>query len=716
MSSTQRYRPLSVNSTLGEDVLLLREMTAAERLSVPFEYALTLLSERLEIDPDDLLGTPMTVALLLPDGKRRFYNGYVSRFSQTGFQGRHALYRAILVPWLWFLSRTADCRIFQDKTVPDIVKQVFRDHGFTDFEERLSGTYRQWVYCVQYRETDLNFVSRLLEHEGIYYFFEHQDGKHTLVLADSVSAHAPVAGYAQVPFRHHEASVLREIEHLDDWILDKEVRSGAFSHNAFDFTAPKKNLLASRSSPGDHAMATLEVFDFQGDYTESADGATYARIRLEEAQAAHEVAHATGNARGLTCGALFTLTEYPRTDQNREYLIVAANDLLQSDEFETSASLGEDEVFRCTLSAIDSKVPYRPPRLTRKPVVQGSQTAIVVGKAGEEIWTDEYGRIKVLFHWDRYGRADEASSCWIRVAQIWAGKGWGGIMTPRIGQEVIVDFLEGDPDQPIVTGRVYNKDCMPPYALPGEATKTSLKSSSSKGGGGFNEIRLEDKKGSEQVFIHAEKNQDVRVKKDAFEWIGNERHLIVKSDQIEQVDGDKHLTLKGDQNEKVDGSVSLKVGMDLQQKVGTKVGMDAGQEIHLKAGMNVVIEAGMSITLKAGGGFVVVGPAGVTISGTPVLINSGGSAGSGSGCSPDAPKAAKEADKADPGKVSSAQAGTPPPASTLATTQVKAIAKASSSTGAGANPQAQALNAAAQSGTPFCEKCEEARRAQAAQV
>jgi type VI secretion system secreted protein VgrG len=696
MPLTQTHRPISVNTVLGEDVLLLRAMTGTELISVPFEYELDILSERGDIKASDLLGTPATVALQLPAEGRRFFNGYVSRFSHTGFDGSIAEYKATLVPWLWFLSRTADCRTYQEQTVPEIVEDIFRrEHGFTDFNFRLSGTYRKRPYCVQYRETDLSFVSRLLENEGIYYFFEHEDGKHTLVLADSYSAHSPVPGYDKVPYYPQTATSLYDIDHIADWTLDTEVRPGAYAHRSYDYTAPRKPLLAQRAAPKGHALASLEVFDFQGDYTETADGEAYARVRLEEAQASHEVARATGNARGLACGALFTLTDYPRADQNRQYLITETNCSLSTGAFQTGASLGAAPVFQGSLSAIDAQIPYRPPRLMTKPVVQGPQTAIVVGKSGEEIWTDKYGRVKIQFHWDRYGKSDETSSCWVRVAQVWAGKGWGGIMIPRIGQEVIVDFLEGDPDQPIITGRVYNDDCMPPYTLPGEGTKSALKTCSSKGGGGFNEIRIEDKKGSEQVFIHAEKNQDVRIKNDAFEWVGNARHLIVKSDQIEQVDGDKHLTVKGDQNEKVSGTVSLKADMDLQQKVGMKHGLDAGMEIHLKAGMNVVIEAGMSITLKAGGGFVVVGPAGVTISGTPVLINSGGSAGSGSGCSPDAPKAPTEADDAEAGQVSDVQAGTPPPAPTPAPRQqVKAIA----------NAQAQTLVAASKSGTPFCEK------------
>jgi len=689
MGATQADRPISVNTVLGPDALLLASMSGEEQLGRPFEYELALLSERIDIKPSALLGTPATVALQLASGERRFFNGYINRFSHTGFAGTFARYRATLVPWLWFLSRSADCRIFQDRTVPDIVKQIFRDRGFTDVEERLSDTYRPWTYCVQYRETDLSFVSRLLEHEGIYYFHEHSDGKHTLVLADAYSAHAPTPGYAEVVYYPPGQTAYQDLERIDDWTLVQEVRTGAFAQTAFDFTAPRKNLLVRRSAPKDHPLAGLEVFDYQGDYTETADGEDYARIRLEERQVDHETVQASGNARGLSCGGLFSLKEHPRDDQNREYLIVSASYRLQSGDFGSVDPAPSGPVYRCSLTAMDAQVPYRPPLHTPKPVVQGPQTAIVVGKAGEEIWTDEYGRVKVQFHWDRYSQADEKSSCWVRVAQIWAGKGWGGMMIPRIGTEVIVEFLEGDPDQPIVTGRVYNGECMPPYALPGEATKLAIKSSSSKGGGGFNEIRLEDKKGSEQVFIHAEKNQDVRVKNDSLEWIGHERHLIVKSNRLEQTEGDQHLTVKGDQNEQIDGTVSLKAGKDLQQKVGSKVGIDAGQEIHLKGGMNIVIEAGTSVTLKAGGAFIVIGPAGVTISGVPTQINNGGSAGSGAGCSPTAPKAPTEADKADPGEVSDAQGREAPSGGAAAAQTVKAIAPGSSQGGAAGSEGAQ---------------------------
>ncbi len=712
MPLTQVHRELSVNTALGAEVLLLRAMTGNERLSGLFNYDLDLLSEQLDIRADQLLGTPATVRVVLAGGGERYFNGFINRFSQSAIDLGAARYRAFLVPRLWFLSRRSDCRIFQDKKVPDIVAGIFRDHGLADFELRLSGSYRTLPYCVQYRETDLDFVSRLLEHEGIYYFHEHSDGKHLLVLADSRSAHSPADGYATVSYFPPGEVPRRELERVDDWVLVNAVRSGAYAHDAYDFAAPRKELLTRSASPKGHALADGELFDYQGDYTESGDGTAYSRIRLEEAQVGYEAAEAASDARGLGCGRLFNLTDHPRADQNREYLILSADYRLQSDPFQTRASTPDVPLYRMTLTVMDAALPYRPPRETRKPVVQGPQTAVVVGKSGEEIWTDKYGRVKVQFHWDRYAKADETASCWVRVAQVWAGKNWGGMMIPRIGTEVIVDFLEGDPDQPIVTGRVYNNECMPPYALPGSATMTALKSNSSKGGGGFNEIRLEDQKGSEQLFIHAEKDQDLRVKNDAREWIGKDRHLIVKASQFESVDGDKHLAVKGDQNEKVDGTVSLKVGNDLQQQVGTKVGLDAGQEIHLKGGMSVVIEAGLSVTIKAGGGFIVVGPAGVTISGTPVLINSGGSPGSGSGCSPDAPAAPQEADQADPGQLSdTAPAGPRPTQAAASVATVKAI----DFQAGGTSPQAQALRDAAANGTPFCEKCEAARRAQSGQ-
>ena len=692
MAITQSNRNLAINTPLGTDKVLITSATVNEHLGRLSLIDVDLISDDPNLDFSAVVGTNATIRLELPDSKTpRFFNGFVSRFVQTDADQTGGRYRATLVPWLWFLTRTADCRIFQTMTVPDIVKKVFRDHGFTDFKDSLSGSYHPWEYCVQYRETDFNFVSRLMEHEGIYYYFTHENGKHTLVLADAISAHNPFPGYESVSYKSGKAGV-RDDETVSHWTLEQEVQPGSYSLNDFNFEKPKTSLVAKSDITATHAQASFEIYDYPGEYGEQSEGSDYSKVRIEELHTQHEIVQGRANARGLTTGYTFTLTDSPRRDQNRKYLITSASYQLVADDYQGgggSASGGdESEFYSCAFTAIDATKPFRAARTTPKPLIQGPQTAIIVGPKGEEIHTDKYGRVKVQFHWDRYGKADENSSCWVRISQAaWAGKKYGALYIPRVGQEVIVEFLEGDPDLPIITGRVYNADSMPPYDLPGEKTKTTLKSNSSKGGGGFNELRFEDKKGSEQVFIHAERNFDDRIKADRLEWVGNERHLIVVKDQFEKVSGDKHQEVVGEHNQKIGETLSINAGQNIQEKTGQNYGLDAGQEIHLKAGANVVIEAGMSITLKAGGGFIVVGPAGVTISGSPVLINSGGSAGSGAAISPTPPQAAKEADNAQAGSIGDTSAG---PASTTATST---------------NPTVVALKNAAQDGTPFCEQC-----------
>jgi type VI secretion system secreted protein VgrG len=459
----------------------------------------------------------------------------------------------------------------------------------------------------------------------------------------------------------------------------QEIRPAKYSLNDFNFEIPNTDLKVNVPSSQKLGTGEREIYDYPGMYAKKNEGDRLARIRMEEEEAQITTIIGSSNCRAFTSGYRFTLTSYFRGDMNNKDYLLASIEHVAEQGWDDKSDISYSNRFTC----IPFDVPFRPTRLTPKPVVHGSQTAIVVGPKGDEIYTEEHGRVKVQFHWDREGKNDENSSCWIRVAQLWAGINWGAMYIPRIGHEVIIEFLEGDPDRPIITGRVYHGMNKPPYPLPGEKTKSTIKSNSSLGGGGFNEFRFEDKKGSEQVFIHAEKQQDNRVKQDSLEWIGNERHLIVTKDQLEKVGGDKHLEVTGDQNEKIGGTVSLTIGQDLQQKVGAKHALDAGQEIHLKAGMKVIIDAGTQISLVAGGSFIDIGPGGVTIKGTMVLINSGGAAGSGSGCSPDTPKPPKEADKAEPGKVSKAQGG--------------------SSSAAPPGPQAAALKSAAQSGAPFCD-------------
>jgi type VI secretion system secreted protein VgrG len=690
---TQKNRELAIGKTpLGEEVLLLVSMTGTEYLGRLFEYRLELVSENPQIKAEKIVGQNVTISLKLGAGKTRYFNGYIKHFTQVTAYGRLARYQATVVPWLWFLTRTADCRIYQDQKIPDIIKEVFKKHELKDFKDSLSGSYSKKEYCVQYRETDFDFVSRLMEQEGIYYFFKHENGKHNLVLADSPSAHESYPEFDEIEYQAADKGTQTE-GCVSDWVVKTHLQPVSYALNDFDFKDTKKALEVRAKVSRKHAAADYEMYDYPGKYTETGDGDGYARKRIEEIQAQYEVAKADSDCRGICPGFTFKLTDHPRDDRNGNYLITSASYKIEGNEYFSAEESGEC-VYSCKFTAIAADQAFRTPRTTPKPTVSGPQTAIVVGPSGEEIYTDKYGRVKVKFHWDRYSKADENSSCWIRVAQAWAGKNWGAMYIPRIGQEVIVEFLEGDPDKPIITGRVYNAQAKPPYDLPTEKTKSTLKSNSSKGGEGFNEIRFEDKKGEEQIFIHAENDQDVRVKNDSKEYIGNERHMIVKSDQLEQVDGDKHLTVKGDQNEKIDGTISIEAGSDIHEKAGSNYGFEAGSNIHIKGGMNVVIEAGMQLSIKAGSSFVDLGPAGVSISGAMVNINSGGSAGSGGGCSPDAAKPPKEAATEKPGKVSKAPKKPKPPKPAKYSAQAKVLKQAS------------------KDGTPFCEECEKAKKKQ----
>lgn len=679
---SQEKRHLRISTLLGKDVLLVEAINGSEGMSRLFGYELSLVSERQEIAFEDIIGTGVTVSIGVPLGGRRFINGIVSRFAQTSGSGttsgdtRVSHYRATIVPWFWLLCRSAESRIFQNLSVPDIVGKVFKEHGFSDFQLKLQGTYPKRDYLVQYRETHFNFVSRLLEEEGIHYFFEHGNGKHKLILADTPDANLPCPDQNSARYQ-----VTTEESKDDDVItsLEKsqEIRPGKYALNDFNFQIPNTSLSVDLPAKQKIGPGEREIYDYPGSYQNKSAGESYARVRMEEEEAQVTTIAGASGCRAFTTGYRFTLHNYHQTQMNGKAFVLTAI------EHHATQSVGSGGAFHYAnrFSCIPADVPFRPPRTTPKPVVHGSQTAMVVGPKGEEIHVDELGRVKVQFHWDREGKKDAKSSCWIRVSQAWAGTNWGVMFIPRIGQEVIVDFLEGDPDSPIITGRVYNGLSKPPYPLPAEKTKSSIKSNSTPGGAGCNEIRFEDKAGEEQLFIQAERQHDVRVKKDSLEWIGRERHLLVTKDQLEQVGGDKHLTVTGDRNDKVDGTLSQKIGQDLQQKVGARHALEAGQEIHLKAGMKLVIEAGTQISLKVGGNFIDIGPAGVTIKGTMVLINSGGSAGSGSGASPEVPKVPKEADKADPG---TCDQPVPPKPKTV-------------------GPQAAALRSAAESGAPFCE-------------
>lgn len=620
MKYTQDNRLISITTPLGKDVLLLNGFAGNEGISRLFKFDLELLSEDPAISFEAIVGQKITISIKLIDGGERYINGFVSRFAQSGSDERFTHYRAEVVPWLWFLTRTADCRIFQNMTVPDIITKIFNDLGFTDFQNSLQGSYEPREYCVQYRETDFNFVSRLMEQYGIFYFFKHEKNKHTLVLADSKSVHQPCPGQVKATYEH-AAGAFQNEDQVTGWHIEQQFGPGKYALSDYNFETPSTSLAVNvPSTVNIGGNSKYEIFDYPGEYLKKTEGESLAKIRIEEEETPNLVVNGGSNCRAFCAGYRFDLVEHYRQDMNKSYLLtevrhVASVDGSYTDGAGSDTSSSYSNRFVC----IPHSVPYRPRRVTPKPIIQGVQTAVAVGPSGEEIWVDKYGRVKAQFHWDREGKKNETSSCWIRVSQNWAGKRWGTMFIPRIGQEVIVSFLEGDPDQPLITGSVYNGEQVVPYNLPKEQTKSTMKSDSSKGHGGFNELRFEDKKGSEQIFLHAQKDMDWRVKNDAREWIGKDRHLIVKGKQKELVEGDKHLNVKMNHTEKV------------------------GQVLSIKAGQKVIIEAGMEISLKAAGGFIDIGPAGIYISGTMVYINSGGSAGSPT--DPEAPDVADDGTK-----------------------------------------------------------------------
>jgi type VI secretion system secreted protein VgrG len=585
-------RRIHVHSVLAAEKLLIKDATVREQLGRLSSMDLDLLSPDENLALDDLLGRGLSIELALDNDQSRFFHGIVSECAQNGRLGSYVRYSARVVPWLWLLTRASDCRIYQQKSVPDIVKSVFREHGTSDFEDSLTGNYQPRDYCVQYMESDFEFVSRLMEEEGIYYFFKHEQAKDTLVLCDSAGAHSAVPGYTSISYYPPSDNVVRE-DCIGEWSLSHSMQSGKLTHTDFDFTKPRSSLLAQHAATGSYPKSDAEVFSYPGGYVAVGDGNKYAQKRLEAIQHQHERVVGSGNVRTLTVGTLFSLEGYPREDQNREYLVISATHQFAGIDYESGVSHAGSDV-QVSFEAIPSAQPYRSPPITRRTRVAGPQTAIVVGKAGEEIYTDQYGRVKVQFHWDRLGKRDENSSCWVRVSQVWAGKNWGAMHIPRIGQEVVVDFLEGDPDRPIITGRVYNGAEMPPYDLPANMTQSGIKSRSSKGGSpaNFNEIRFEDKMGSEMLTIHAEKDQEISVEHDEAHSVGHDRTKSVTHDET--------TTVGNNRTESVGVNEQITIGSNRTEKVGTNETITIGSNRTENVGSNESITIGANRTKTVG--------------------------------------------------------------------------------------------------------------------
>jgi len=632
---TQENLYFSVSTPLGKDKLLLRGFSGSEGISELFFFELEMESESYDLDFAQIVGKSATITVELADGSKRYLNGIVRRFVQEGIGQGFARYRATLVPTLWLLTRSADCRIFQEKSTPDIIEAIFGDFGLTSFKLSLKASYQPREYCVQYNESAFNFVSRLMEDEGIFYFFEHQDGEHTLVLADDPSAFATLAGAATL--QYGEAEQWTQQNTILRCDLEQNVLVGKAAGDDFNFETPSTDLIAEVDSTVATDGSKRRVYEYPGIFLKKDVGDARAKLRIEGFEVPNRFLSGESYCRPMCSGYQFTLEKHYRADVNSAWALLRVRHNARWDGYSNA------------FTAFPASLVYRPERISPKPRIAGLQTAIVVGKSGEEIWTDKYGRIKVQFHWDQLGNSDEKSSCWIRVAHGWAGKSWGQIFIPRIGQEVVVSFLEGDPDRPLVTGSVYNAEQTVPYTLPDDQTKSTIKSNVSKGGGGYNELRFEDKKDSEEVYLQAEKdmnrvvknNDTLKVgfeKKDAGSQTidiyqdrtvtidqgneklqvktGNRTVLVDTGTEQHDVKGTRTLTITGaethnnkdnfDQNVdkdytlKVTGNLTIDVTGTVTFKAGKTLDMESGQAMNIKSGAALTAKAAQGLTNEAG--------------------------------------------------------------------------------------------------------------------
>ena len=683
--ATQEGKIVTLSVTgLAADDLLLQSVMGIEGLARPFQFQLDVLTTKTDIDFTKILGQKALITLATADTSNpRYFSGYVTRFVQTDGVDNYNHYQMEVGPWISFLGLNVNYQIFHNLSIPDIIQKVFStspaQQKDTVDTSKLKGTYSKVEYCVQYRESSLHFIQRLMEHAGIFYYFSYTEDGHTLHLSDDSSSCDPVPNLKPVSYLYKTSE-----DPLEETILTLQakqgVKTGAHTHSNYNFKTPSTDLKTTEPTVVNAGQNdNLEVYEYPSTHLTLDDGKALSKIRMEEQEAQAHLISGSGRVRSLLPGFKFTIKDHPTTgtiDKNIEYLITDVKHMISVGSAYTGGIGGQS--YSNHFTCIPASVPYRPPRVTPKPVILGLQNAFVVGKSadsgnddpadgatgdGEEIWVDKYGRVMVKFVWDRAA----ACSCRVRVAQQWAGQQWGSMVIPRVGQEVLVSFLDGDPDRPIILGCVYNGNYMPPYALPDNQTRSTFMTRSSTGGSAstYNELRFEDKKGAEQVFVRSQYDYDTYVLNDSRESVGNNLSLVVAKDQMESVGGDRHESVTGKHNEKIGGDLSSNVTGNVNQKVGQNLSIqagqnlyeksgqtyahEAGQTIHLKAGMTVVIEAGTELCLKVGGNFIDINPAGVSIVGTMVMINSGGSAGSGPGSSPTDPVAPTAPDKADDG-------------------------------------------------------------------
>ncbi len=714
----------------------------SEGLSRLYRFEIELASADEAFAFDDIVGKPAVLSIYAPGGAR-YFHGVVSRFELTGETADQLYFRAELVPSIWMLTHRYNSRIFQGQTTKEIINDVLTKAGVPTDRVDLEGISapQSREYCVQYRETDFNFICRLMEEEGIWWYFEQTLEGHTFVASDATE-YAAIEGEGALPYQPPSGMNVQG-DHVFRFRLGQAVRPGAVVLRDFSFENPSLNLETKGDSGRDPG---LEFSDYPGEYSEQQLGQTLATVRAEEFECSRIVGVGASNCYRLSPGKTFELSEHKAASFNGRYLVTSvthqgrqsvtrtasgqsgrapwlsadahqallrarqnadqgvrgiAEAVLQlsardsggdvtahralttwlyhagqvcRDVASTAIASGgdplealsianliedaargvapgpESPIYECRFECIPSTAHYRPPRITPWPVMRGTQTARVVGPSGEEIHTDEYGRVKAQFNWDREGEFNENSSCWIRVSQGFAGGQYGMMFLPRVGQEVIVDFLEGDPDKPIIVGRVFNADHMPPYKLPDEKTKSVIKTRSSQGGGGTNEIRFEDLKDSEQLLLYAQRDFHLHTNNDRVETVGHDYHLTVAEKQFELIKKDRHCEVTLDVNEKIGGKKSLEVAGDVGEKVSGNRSDEICGNYYMKCAGSVVIEAASALTLKVGGNFVHIDSSGVAVMGTKINLNSGGSAGSGSAVSLNEPEEPVCADTVEPGQ------------------------------------------------------------------
>jgi type VI secretion system secreted protein VgrG len=647
-----------------EHDLQVLEFRGREALSTPFAFEVELVSERPDLELESLLHQPAFLAFA-PDGAG--IHGLVHRIAQGESGQRLTRYRLTLVPQLAYLAHRSNQRIFQHLTVPQIVARVLEEHGI------LAGVghrfdlgpvvYPEREYCVQYDESDLHFIQRLCEEEGVHYHFQHSPDGHVLVFGDDQTVFPKLSPVAY----QQDSGLVADRPVIKRFGLRLETRTSRVTRRDYDFEKPRLTMEAAFQSD---FQPDLEDYDYPGRFVDRSRGKHLAQRALERHRHDYERAEGESDQPLLVSGHFLELTEHPRADWNQLWLL---DEVLHEgkqpqvlEESITSApnlhsatpsrrrgeGWGEGKLaatefhqgYRNHFTATPGTVPYRPALRHPKPKVLGSQTAVVTGPAGEEIHCDEYGRVKVQFHWDRHGQADDKTSCWLRVSSSWAGDRYGGIAIPRVGMEVLVTFLEGDPDQPLVTGCLYHAEHVVPYDLPANKTRTVFKTLSSPGGGGYNELRIEDRQGQEQIYLHAQRDWDENIEHDQKIRVGHERHDTVEANSYSEFKAEEHRTTHGDRKTEVRANDHLTIGNSQHLKIGAGQFVEAGNEIHYYAGSKVVIDAGMELSASGGGSFLKLDPSGVTLSGATIRMNSGGAAGKGAGIQVQAPARPNAAD------------------------------------------------------------------------